>query len=285
MDQIDELLNRVERLPPAPKLLPQLLDALARVDADIGRVVETISFDPALTVKLLQMCNSAFFGLPRRVTSVSEAVTRLGFHAVYDVVAIMSGEKFLRPAHGSQADADRLWKHAVITAFSARSLARGLGLDSELLFTAGLLHDIGKVPLVEALQGDYTALITDPTLYGKALIELEQASFGIDHASVGARLLEQWSFSAEFIACVRFHHHCKAAGVMAKLAACLEVADDLAHSLENTPGEEAPEVTTSPKARGVLKLSHKEIAVHREEIVENWHFVEAMCRARTPSLN
>ena len=280
MDEVDALLARVDSLPPAPKLLPQLMSALANFDCDIGRVVEMVSFDPALTVKLLQMCNSAYFSLSNRVTSVPEAVTRLGFHSIYDVVALMSGEQFLRPSQATQKNADRMWKHAVITAFAARSLATGMGVDSDLLFTAGLLHDIGKVPLTEALKGDYTALVTDTTLAGRTLVGLETASFGVDHAAVGARLLEQWRFSPEFVTGVRFHHDCKNAGEGARMAACIELADDLAHSLDVPEIEEPAPVLTSSDTLNSLDLTENEITAHREEITENWHFVEKMCRTR-----
>ena len=278
MDKIDQLLVGVEKLPPAPKLLPQLMAALSDMDCDMGSVVDMITFDPALTARLLQMCNSAYFGLARRVASVSEAVSRLGFHEVYHVVAIMSGEKFLRPAHTAGLDTERLWKHAVITAFAARFVARGIRADSDLLFTAGLLHDIGKVPMAEALKGDYSALITDISLHGRSLVALEHASFELDHAGVAGRLLEQWKFSPEFIGSVRFHHDCTAAGDSARFAACIEVADALAHSLEDLkPGEE-PQAVNIPEALGVLNLTPKDLAAHQEAILQSWESVEKMCR-------
>ena len=278
MDKIDQLLVGVEKLPPAPKLLPQLMHALSDMDCDMGSVVDMITFDPALTARLLQMCNSAYFGLARRVASVSEAVSRLGFHEVYHVVAIMSGEKFLRPAHTAGLDTERLWKHAVITAFAARFVARGIRADSDLLFTAGLLHDIGKIPMAEALKGDYSALITDISLHGRSLVALEHASFELDHAGVAGRLLEQWKFSPEFIGSVRFQHDCTAAGDFARFAACIEVADALAHSLEDLmPGEE-PLAVNIPEALGVLNLSLEDLAAHQEAILHSWESVEKMCR-------
>ena len=278
MDKIDQLLDGVEKLPPAPKLLPQLMHALSDLDGDMGPVVDMITFDPALTARLLQMCNSAYFGLGRRVASVSEAVSRLGFHEVYHVVAIMSGEKFMRPAHATGLDTERLWKHAVTTAFAARFVARGIRADADMLFTAGLLHDIGKIPMAEALKGEYGELITDTSLSGRLLVALEQASFELDHAGVGGRLLDQWKFSPEFAASVRFHHNCAAAGDSARLAACIEVADALAHSLENVQPEEAPEVVADPEALSVLGLTQANLTAHQGAILESWESVEKMCR-------
>ena len=278
MDKIDQLLDGVEKLPPAPKLLPQLMHALSDMDCDMSSVVDMITFDPALTARLLQMCNSAYFGLAQRVASVSEAVSRLGFHEVYHVVAIMSGEKFLRASHSAGLDPERVWKHAVTTAFAARFVGRGIRADADMLFTAGLLHDIGKVPMAEALKGDYAELVTDITLHGRALVALEEASFDLNHAAVAGRLLEQWKFSPEFIASVRFHPDCTAAGAHARFAACVEIADAMAHTLEDLqPGEDPPEVVL-PEALGVLGLTPRHVAAHQEAILESWQSVEKMCR-------
>ena len=205
-------------------------------------------------------------------------MSRLGFHEVYHVVAIMSGEKFLRPAHSSGLDPERLWKHAVITAFAARFVARGIRADSDLLFTAGLLHDIGKVPMAEALKGDYSELVTDSMLSGRTLVSLEEATFDLNHAAVAGRLLEQWKFSPEFIASVRFHHDCARAGDLAHFAACIELADALAHSVEDLLPGDAPEEIYLPEALGVLGLSMRDLAAHQEAILQSWESVEKMCR-------
>ena len=181
-------------------------------------------------------------------------------------------------AHSSGLDPERLWKHAVITAFAARFVARGIRADADMLFTAGLLHDIGKVPMAEALKGDYSELITDTSLNGRTLVSLENASFDLNHAGVAGRLLEQWKFSPEFIASVRFHHDCTAAGDLARFAACIEVADALAHSLEDLqPGEEPQEVSI-PEALGVLGLSVRDLTAHQDAILQSWESVEKMCR-------
>ncbi len=278
MDKIDQLLEGVEKLPPAPKLLPQLMHALSDIDCDMSAVVDMITFDPGLTARLLQMCNSAYFGLPRRVASVSEAVARLGFHEVYHVVAIMSGEKFLRPSNASGIDIERMWKHAVITAFAARFVARGIRADPDMLFTAGLLHDIGKVPMAEALKGEYTELITDISLNGRALVALENASFELNHAEVAGRLLDQWKFAPEFIASVRFHHDSAAAGDHAKFAACVEVADALAHTVADLKPDEEPQEVLMPEVMEVLRMSAADVSAHQKAILASWESVEKMCR-------
>lgn len=277
MDAIDALLKQVETLPTAPRLLPQLLEALSDVDADTGRVVELITFDPALTAKVLQVCNSAFYSFSMRVSTVADAVNRLGFHGVYMIVAMASSEDFLKAGRHTALDPDVMWRHLVTSAFAGQFLARRIGQDANLLFTAGLLHDIGKVPLADVLEGDYDALVTDGNLFGRALATLESASFDLNHAEVGARLLENWSFAPDFIDAVRFHHAAESAAEAAPLAAGVELADLLAHSLD-AEDEENPfaEVDASP-ALAVLKLSMADLFEQRDKLKGKLDVIDAMC--------
>jgi putative nucleotidyltransferase with HDIG domain len=277
MDAIDELLNRVQTLPPAPKLLPQLLAALSDVDADIGRVVELITFDPALTAKVLQVCNSAYHSLSMRVSSVAEAVNRLGFHGVYMIVAIASSEDLLQVGSSSKLDPNALWRHLVTSAFAAQLLASRAGEDGNMLFTAGLLHDIGKVPLADVLKGDYDALVTDASLFGRPLAALESASFNLNHAEVGARLLENWTFSPEFVAAVRYHHDSGAGDDHATQAACVELADLLAHSLAASD-ERNPFAEMEPApALAVLGLTPADLIRQRELLKGKVETIDSIC--------
>jgi putative nucleotidyltransferase with HDIG domain len=277
MDAIDELLQRVQTLPPAPKLLPQLMAALSDVDADISRVVDLITFDPALTAKVLQVCNSAYYAFSMRVSNVGDAVNRLGFHGIYTIVAMASSEDFLKTGRHTALDPNVTWRHLVTSAFAAQFLAKRVGADGNLLFTAGLLHDIGKVPLADVLEGDYDALITDEKLFGRPLVALESASFDLNHADVGARLLENWSFAPEFVEAVRFHHDSTSAGDAAPQAACVELADLLAHSLD-AEDEENPfaEMETEP-ALAVVGLSLEELGGLRERLKGKLEIIDAMC--------
>jgi putative nucleotidyltransferase with HDIG domain len=273
---IDDLLKRVETLPPAPKLLPQLLAALADMEADLRHVVDLITYDPSLTAKVLQVCNSAYYGFSVPVNTVEDAVNRLGFHGVYLIVAVVSGENVLKTGSHSALDANAMWRHLLISAFAAQSLGKRVGADGNMLFTTALLHDIGKVPLADVLQGDYDVLITNPSLLGRELVALESASFALNHAEVGARLLENWTFSPEFVQTVRWHHDPASAGDAAKLAACVELADLLAHSFDNGEEKALAEDTARP-ALAITGISMAELERQRELVKGKLKEVDAMC--------
>jgi HD-like signal output (HDOD) protein len=147
MNRIDALLDGVSHLPPAPRVLPLLLSRLTDPDADVTEVVDLITFEPALTAKLIQICNSAFFSGGTPIDSVYEAVNRLGFRQVYQVVAAVTGSRFFRSSGTSALDAHLLWRHSVTAAFAALFVAEAVGVASDLAFTGGLLQDLGKLIL------------------------------------------------------------------------------------------------------------------------------------------
>ena len=147
MDDIRKHLDKVEVLPLSPTLLPKLLPKLSDVDTNFDEVVEIIAFDPALTSKLLHICNSAYFGQETEVHSVAEAVNRVGYQAVYLLVAMINGSGCFPYPSPAGVDSAKLWRHSVLTAFNAKFVAESAGVDGGLLFTAGLLHDLGKIVL------------------------------------------------------------------------------------------------------------------------------------------
>ena len=278
VSNVDILLERVENLPPAPAILPQLLSLLGQVDVDIGRVVDLVAFDPGLTAKLLQTCNSAFFAAAGRVNDVTEAVQRLGFQAVYRLVAVVIGTHCLRPSPRAGLDASQFWRHSVTTAFAAQLVAEDTGGEASLLFTAGLLHDIGKLILASACAEDYRRLMANTPCPEGASTQAEMTRFGTDHAAIGARLLGRWRFSPQFTAGVRFHHALAAAGASTRSAATIAVADVLAHDLQRPPGSGSEPAPPPNEALAILGLQPDALYRYQDRLTENAQFVEGICR-------
>jgi putative nucleotidyltransferase with HDIG domain len=279
MDSIDAFLDGIKCLPPAPHVLPQLLNALNDDDTDLNRLVDLITFEPALTAKLLQTCNSAVYCGALSVNDVSDAINRLGLKVVYQIVTAAVGARTLKtsqPTYG--VNAKELWKHSVIVSFAARFIAEDVGIESSLIFTAGILHDIGKVLLAEAFKHDYAQVISQVPAAGHPLFEAEKARFGVDHAEVGSRLLARWKFSPELVASVQFHHHPTAAGDQGRLAACVALGNALGNGL--TQGQVADTIAQPghEQALKILQLAVVDQIRYRERIIENMAFAEALYR-------
>src|SRR3954471_17597959 len=127
MIDVDALLDGIETLPASPYPLPELSKALTDPNADLNRVVEIISFDPALTAKLLQLCNSAAFSRGNPANDVAQAVNRLGLQTVYRALTALKGPQiFPKPRTGGIDPVD-LWTHSVMTAIAAQVIAEDLG--------------------------------------------------------------------------------------------------------------------------------------------------------------
>ena len=278
-EKIDALIDGISDLPSSPYPLPELFKALREADVDLDPVVDMISFDPALTAKLLKTCNSAYFGRSDPINDVREAVNRLGFQTVYKVVAAVRGNQILGPmkkTHG--IDAGALWKHSVTSAFAGQFVAEDFGADAGLFFTAGLLHDMGKVILDQTFKQDYGEVVASAAETGKRLVDLETARFGMNHAEVGARLLHRWKFSSEMVACLQFHHDPVAAGNFERSAAFLSLASALAHYIElgnNLPATATADLEITLKALG---LTDEVLTRHSDRLKENLAFVETMFR-------
>ena len=273
MDKIRTLLAKVEVLPLSPTLLPKLLPKLSDVDTNFDEVVEIIAFDPALTSKLLQICNSAFFGQDTKVVSVAEAVSRVGYQAVYLLVAMINGSNCFPMPSPPGVDAARLWRHSITTAFNAKFVAESAGVDGNLLFTAGLLHDIGKVILGQEEAPASAGLFHAPT--DAASLELEKAAFGCTHPEVGAALLERWKLPTQLAIAVRHHHEPKAARGFERITACVTVGNLISHSQENPKVLERDEFQA---ALELLDLSVDHMKRWAERLRDNQSLVSGMSR-------
>jgi len=255
MEKIRKLLDQVEVLPLSPTLLPKLLPKLSDVDTNFDEVVEIIAHDPSLTSKLLQICNSAYFGQESEVSSVSEAVNRVGYQAVYLLVAMINGSTCFAGSTGG-LDAGKLWRHSITAAFNSKFVAESSGLDGNLLFTAGLLHDLGKVILAQ--DPDAAHLYRGPS--NATCIAQEEQSFDCNHADVGAALLERWKLPTSLTEAVRYHHAPASTPGLERTAACVALGNLLSH------GQDDPEILRGDDFKGSMALLGT-----TDEHLNRWH--------------
>jgi putative nucleotidyltransferase with HDIG domain len=276
--RLDALLDSVDALPPSPYPLPELFKALTNPDIDLGRVAEIIMFDQALTTKLLQLCNSAFFSRGRPAKDVSEAISRLGFQTVYRVVASIKGPRIFQPKGGAYGFAtEELWKHSALSALNAQFMGEDFGEDSGMLFTAGLLHDMGKVILGMAFGEKYGCVVSAAKAEGRPLWEVERAELGMDHATVGARLLERWRFLPELVCSVRYHHEPHEAQALERFPAMVQLASALSHPTCSEAGKGQLVVETEGGLR-VFGWTSEELGRYAERMEENKEVMKMLLR-------
>lgn len=277
MQELDDYINRVEHLPPAPKILPQLLSLLNRDDVEASQVVDLMMYDPSLTAAALQLCNSAYFSGVSAATDLSEAVSRLGFSRIYQLVATVSGARALSSSQrGYGIDEGELWKHSVTTAVAGQLMAKELGDDGNLVFTCGLLHDIGKVVLAQALEHIYAKMVEEVEKNQHSLLEAEKRLLGAQHAEIGGRLLARWKFPSNIVAAVWFHHDPKTAASHERLAAYVYLGNMIAYFIGNGFGHHAFALRGRMEALEILGLKGDDLPRFMIQTYENFEVVNAL---------
>lgn len=233
--QLVKGVSRLVSLPEVYVLVKERLQDARYNSHDIARV---IGKDPDLTARLLRIANSAAYGAPRRIETVSRAVTVIGARDLEALVLASSAVEVFNRLPLERVSMASFWRHNVFTAVVARILARERQvLHPERLFVAGLLHDIGQLIIYHQLPEAAHELLdrTDP---GKESCSEERALLGFDHAEVGGELAEAWQLPDALQAALRYHHEPGAAGEYALEAAMVHVADLISTALETKEGEE-----------------------------------------------
>jgi putative nucleotidyltransferase with HDIG domain len=276
----DDYLRIADRLSPAPRILPRLLNVLSDPSSDVSQIVELISFDPDLTSKVLRASNSAFVGLPEPARDVSEAVHLLGMEFVYQLAAAACGASTFKSSRADSPSA-RLWRHSATTALAAQLLAADLQLDSGALFTAALLHEIGKAVLAEHWQEEYWILLEQTRCAPAELPELERQYFQLSHGELGGRLLAHWKFPPSIAASV-WHHHAPLKGMpFERETACVTLADAVAEAIterQAAPPDLLPLSPGQDRALAVFELTAKDLKSYIARTQENFEFIDGMCQ-------
>lgn len=228
------LVNNTIELPTMPEVLVKLNEVMADPDTSADDVAAVVSKDPAVATNVLRIVNSAYYGLQVRVSSVSLAISVMGFNMTKKVAlkaAVFSvfGKRREKIQH---FDAAGFWKHAIF----AGTAARALGSDSpvfaqshaEDLYIAGLLHDIGKIILMERMAPRYLAMLRNSVAKGQPEIAIEQGEFGFTHADVGSVLAIKWFLPEDLAIAIRYHHAPSRDPFHRSLSSLVHLADQLA---------------------------------------------------------
>jgi putative nucleotidyltransferase with HDIG domain len=222
----------VESLPSAPEVAQRMLVAINREDVNLRSLAALIERDQSLAARLLRLANSALFAVRTRVTGISHAVTLLGFARVRDLVLGLSVWGALE---GSTPESRRyrkkMWNHTSMVASAAKLLAERLRADGGQAFTAGLLHDVGKLVLGLRLGETYWSLLDDAHEMGGAAAA-EHEAFGCNHATVGGWLLQLWGMPPVLVDPVALHTEPLTPEFGIDMAAIVAMADRLVHSTD-----------------------------------------------------
>jgi putative nucleotidyltransferase with HDIG domain len=209
MSRFEEILSLVKHVPPFPKVAKLVAEMLQDPEVSAASLAEVIQYDQVITANVLKICNSAYFGLPRKVASLDEALVILGNESLKNIILTSSSARFYKGAvgEGYKLEQGDMWKHSVATGIMARELARQVPVvDGSSAFTAGLLHDIGKRFLSSFVADDFKAIMMKVVQENCSFVDAEKALLGASHAELGGMILRQWEFPEEIERAVALHH-------------------------------------------------------------------------------
>lgn len=202
------VLKRVNDIPSLPQFVIETLKKLDDPKSSAADVANKLSRDEGLVIRVLRLANSAYYGLSRRISSVSEAISFLGFKTVKSIVLAASVYKFMDSSFtGYALDRGDLWKHSQSVASTARFLAtRVKGVDPEEAYIAGMVHDIGKIVLNDYVRFGYSIIIRLVEEEQLPFTDAEKQVLGFDHAQVGGLVIEQWNLPEIYMYTTSNHH-------------------------------------------------------------------------------
>lgn len=211
-NKVKQVVSNIRNLPTPPIVFHQIQKVINDPKVSAGQIAKILQEDPAMSVKVLKLTNSAFYGLQREIESVKQAVIIVGLEAIKNLVLSASVLDMFKGKDIDQEFQEKFWRHSLAVGFCARLLSRigrvrGM-LDPDSAFSGGLLHDIGKVIMCCFLQKEHAQVKQERALDREApSYQVEERVLGYNHAQIGAILAEQWKLPRRLNDAVAFHHH------------------------------------------------------------------------------
>jgi putative nucleotidyltransferase with HDIG domain len=257
--------ENINALPTVPAVFKRLSGLIENPRITIDEISAFISNDPALTTKVLKMINSAIYGFPGRIASVSHATMLLGLNVIKGLLLGVSVFALM------QKTMSGLYEHSLACAIASRVIAQKKGLkEPEEVSVAGLLHDIGKIILALEFSKEYEAAMNEAQERKISIFEAEHNRFNATHADVGSWLAEKWGFPRSLIEVIAFHHRPALAKNAPMEAAIVHFADLLvrARGFGFAGDSFVPEVNTA--AFEILNFSETDIRDVLRDLEENF---------------
>lgn len=205
---IDGILKSVDMIPAFPAAVQKVAELLRDEDYDVAAVVNVIKHDQAITANILKISNSAYFGARQQIKTIHDAVVYLGQKQLTRAVQTAGISKiYQKGGKGYASQAKDFWEHAVAVALMSQILCKKIqGHEDPILYTAALLHDVGKVIMGEYVQEYFQKIIGCVNEKKCSFLEAEEEFIGINHANLGGRIAEHWNFPPEIRDAIAYHH-------------------------------------------------------------------------------
>ncbi len=230
----ETLLKGIVELSSLPFIYIKINDAVNNPQSSIKDISEIISGDPGLTSRLLRLVNSAFYGFPSKVETVSRALLMVGTQQMRDLALATSVMSLFKGIPGHLVSMESLWRHSVACGLAARMLAkvRQSEVNAELLFTAGIIHDIGRLVIYKKIPETAQEMIIRCRDSKEPLYLVEKEVLGFDHSDLGRMLAQSWNLPPSLEEVLACHHFPQVAKQYPVETGLVHIADYIAHAIQ-----------------------------------------------------
>ena len=281
MISLNDIVGKIDLLAPIPAIATQIITRSEDPDSSLSEIAELIVNDPALTANLLKICNSAYFGLPRKVESVRDAVAWVGLDQIVELVLTHSvSDNFSKGLEGYGLGEGELWRHAVTSAHVAKSLAHRFGVsqNKHLIYTAALLKDIGKLILGRFVAFSAEKINILVHSQGYSFNDAEKNVIGMNHEELGAMVGEKWSFSEKLIYIIGHHHLTDESARQDLETTLIYLADIICMMMEICTGTDGLSYRFYSDVLKRINISEKDLQGIMAETSENQHKIEHLLK-------
>jgi putative nucleotidyltransferase with HDIG domain len=232
------IIGKVEDLPTLPRTFIRITELVNNPKSSARDLAKVVTDDQVLTVRLLKLVNSSFYGFPQKISTVTGAIVLLGFDAMRNLLLTTSiFDIFSNKDKKDQVKLERLWDHSLGCAVGAKVIGNYLRYDKiEELFVSGLLHDIGKIVEMLFLPDAFAKVLSIVEYKNILMVAAENNIFGYNHAEVGKLLTERWQLPPKLSNIIACHHQPKLAGSVSQEASIVHLADILCRALDMGSG-------------------------------------------------
>lgn len=268
-ERLNHIVSKVNDMPVLPSRINKIIAITEDPDSTIEDLEKEILLDQSLTSKILKLANSAYYGYPRKINTVSQATILLGFQTVKSMALASTMSKFMaQELKGYALEENDLWTQSQTCAIISRHIAKDIQFPSpETAYIAGLLRDIGKTILSYYVEQEYNAIVNKVEYGHISFLEAEKEILGFNHAQVGKEIAAKWNFPDELVEAIGLHHSPEKAIINPMLVSIIHVADAITMMMGISIGADGLAYNFSPFALETLELSAEKL----EEYISKSH--------------